>query len=369
MHDFRLIATTAFLAGTAAVSAAADHAPGALRPEKAPGVVTGVSGALVIEAPAHAEFPDAYQFSTVEHVFRVVHRGDEPVLIERAVAVGAPAEVEVSSRELPPGGSARVTVRQPLDSSLGMTSFRYALITDEPGVSRYRFSLSGFVQSAFDPERPMLDFGRVDAKRGGEATVEIGCREVDRLELRPASSPPGILALAQERAGLHDEAVLLRAALAEGVEPRGLIGGTLLLATNVPHQSLLEIAYRAEVFGDVVPSVHPVDLGLTRVGERTARTVRLRSRTGTPFAVRSVEDPSEAVVVVFYPCGEEAPSPCWDVVLEVAGLEAQPLGGSVLVRFEGEERPLPLSYRGLVVSQDTRIRRLTPPDGDEGGVR
>ncbi len=298
------------------------------RPEKAPGVVTGVPGALVFTEDPNQTFPDSYQHAVVEHVFTAENRGRLPVAIEQSLAVRGSAELTAEPAVVEPGGRVKVRVRQPLESEIGHASFRYALITDEPGVSRYRFTLSGFVQSAYDPERPAFDLGFVDRDRRARSSLEIYSREVDRLELLGVTTGEAAILVEVSRAGIAEEGLLLTAVLEPGAA-LGTLTGTVTLKTNVVNQATLEIPLSAQVFGDLVPSEHPIAIGLVRVSEHVTKDIVLRSRSGRPFSIERIEDRGGVLATDATPCSGTSPSDCWVVRLIAEATEPMMLGGTL----------------------------------------
>jgi hypothetical protein len=328
------------------------------RPEKAPGVRTDVPPALAIEAP-HGAFPDAFQHSTVRRTFRFTNQGAREVVIEEAFGLKPGATVTARPTRVPPGAQGTIEVAQDVGDVLGETSFRFALITDEPGVSRYRLSLSGFVMSAYAPEIALVDFGRVTRGAAVEKTLEIASREVERLEVLRAEDVPGFLDVdTKERAGLAGENVVVRVRLSER-PPLGLSTGRVVLWTNAPTQPRLELRYAAQVFADVEPEAHPLSFQLVRMGEPRTIDVRLRSRSGRAFQVKEAVDTLGVVDVTSEPCGGgTGPSPC--VVLHATAHVLGPLdlAGSLLVKIEGDAEVLPLAYSGMVINPQTRVQDL-----------
>lgn len=327
------------------------------RPEKAAGVVSDAPGALAFTEDPHQSFPDSYQHAVVERVFVAENRGSHPVTVEQALAVRGSAELTAESAVIAPGEQVRVRVRQPLGNELGQTAFRYALVTDEPGVSRYRFSLSGFVQSAYDPERPLFDLGFVDRDRGARSSVELFSREVDRLELLGVTIGCSPVRLEAARSGIAGEGLLLTAILEPGAS-LGTLSGTATLTTNVASQPTVEIPLVAQVFGDLVPSGHPIELGLVRVGEHLTRDVTLRSRSGRPFSIDRVEDLGGFLTTDAAPCSGDGPSDCWVVRLVVDATAPGLLGGTLRIVTDRADETVPLTYGGVVIGRETAIRHL-----------
>ena len=317
------------------------------------------SGHLEIREP-HSRFDDRYQFETVGRTFELSKSGTAPVRITQAIALDGTGRISVDPMLLPPGGGARIEVQQPLGDRLGEVAFRYALLTDEPGADRYRFSLSGFVQSAFDPERPRFEFGNLDRARGGRAEIGLASREVDRLRILSVEEAPPFLQLSWSEPGGPEGQVDLVATLAPGA-PQGLLAGSVRLRTNVPSQPLVAVQYVAQVFGDVVPSRNPVPLGAIRIGESAVAVVHFESRSGRLFSLAPAapEGAKSPLELAFRDCAGAAPSAaCRELEVRFTPLVPGPISGIIELRVAGDSAPLPLIYTGLAILPDTVIQQL-----------
>jgi hypothetical protein len=323
----------------AAVSA---QTPTASAPTPAPG--------LVVEEPA-ARFGEAYAGSEIVHAFAVRNDGPRPVRIVAVEPNAAPTRVDPLPGPIPPGARAEVTVRQGTLGRLGVATWRFVLKADDGRPDR-RLALSGFLQSAFDPDQPIL---QGEARPGGVIELPVASREVERLDvLEVKDAPPFVRVDATARRA--DGAVLLRATLAADA-PLGLHTGTLLVRTSVPQQPTVSVPYRLSVFEDVAPEDVPVDLGTVRQGQAFEKKTRLRSRSGKPFEVTGVEGAPAGVTVESAPCPDAAPS-CRALVFK--GAVASPAGrlaGAVRVTLD-QGRDVVVPYSGLLVGADTIVRDL-----------
>jgi hypothetical protein len=326
-------------------------------PARAP--AASVADRLVFEAP-HARFDDRYQFETVTRSFAFTHRGSAPLRILRAIALDGTGRISFHPEILTPGAIGRAEVVQPLADRLGEVAFRYALLTDDPGSPRYRFTLSGFVQSAFDPERPRLEFGTLDRTQGGRAEVAVASREVERLEILGVEESPPFLKISWDPLRPGEPSIRVVATLTPGA-PQGLLTGRVVLRTNVSHQPTLALQYTAQVFGDVVPEANPVQFGAIRVGESITRTVRLRSRTGRPFEAAAAGPDSSWAATVRSCDGAPGPSTCQELELRLTALAPGPLVATIEIEIAGESVRLPLICNGLVVQPGTNIRQVEIP--------
>jgi len=163
------------------------------RPEKRIGARGEGPGALVFDASVQATFEDVHQGGVVERRFSFRNGGSHVVRIEQGIALSQPGTVAFEPAIVPPGGQGQVTVRQPVEDRLGHASFRFALVTDEPGVARYRLGLSGFVESAYDPEKPALEWKPADKGALPTAEAELFSREVEALRVVEVRDAPPFL--------------------------------------------------------------------------------------------------------------------------------------------------------------------------------
>jgi hypothetical protein len=321
------------------------------RPEKAPGA-RGVAGGLSLSEP-NGDFGDRHQFEVVEWEWSVENTGERLVLVEEAVALHGDAEVSVSPAFLEPGARGTIHVRQPLGDALGPTTRRYALITGEPGVARYRFSLSGFVESAYDPETPTLDFGAVGP---GTARTDgtIASREVDRLVVSPSEELPPFLTIETTPDPVDPQRANIEATLAESA-PLGIQGGSVQLATNVPSQPVVAVAYRFSRYVRVVPDSNPLPLGAVHSGSSATGTFRLTA--ATEFEVTGVEADIAMESLEAARC-EEVSERCWLITFRTQPLAPGPISGQVVVEIAGESESLPLSFFGIGVAEGIEIRTI-----------
>lgn len=321
------------------------------------------TGQLLIAAP-RAVFGDRYQFESVSWRFTVRNVGAATVRITDRIALDGTGKIDVAPLVLEPQGAATITVTQPLLDRLGEIAFRYALRSDEPGAPRYRFSLSGFAQSAFDPERPGFDFGDVDRTLGGHATLDLGSREVQRLQVVEVEEAPSYLRVSWVDAGAgEDSTARIHATLLPGA-PQGLLMGTFRLRTNVATQPRVAIRFRAQVFGDVVPDQNPLPLGAIRLGETGVGVVRFHSRSGSPFEIAPdlAEGPDSPLRLAVRSCGDAQAAPgCRELEVRFRPIFPGPISERIELRVAGDEAPLPILVTALAIRPDTVIQPLVAP--------
>jgi hypothetical protein len=256
----------------------------------------------------------------------------------------------VPAEPIPPGGRADLLVRQDTAGRLGLGGFRFLLSADD-GLPDRRLVLTAFVQSAYDPDRPVL---AGEPAPGGVVEVRLESRLVPHLSVADVSGVPAFLGVAALPG--PDGSVVLRATVAKDA-PLGLQTGQLRVRTNVAAQPELVLPYRLAVFDDVVPDVPSIDLGSVRQGQPFAKSVRLASRSGRPLEVVAVDGSGPGVAATIGECADPVSS-CRQ--LELAGTGGDPavtLAGSVRVRLR-DGRALTIPYSGLVFKTDAVVRDL-----------
>lgn len=265
---------------------------------------------LLVADVQHASFGEEYQFGSARHVFVFRNDGDHPVTIREAQTRtgGIDARISFERGAVRPGASAAVTVEQPLGDRLGLVSFRYRITTDGPSDPPVRFSLSGFVQSAYLPERTFVEMGTIDPRAGASQAFDLASDEAPRLQLLGVlDAPPGVTVEVVGPSGEADEGLRLRLRVAPSARS-GLLGGKVRLATNVAHQPRYELAFRAALYAEVVPSVVPLDFGGAVAGSAVVRTFELRSRSGGEVRVERIRDGAGLLTLSAEPCDEAAAS-------------------------------------------------------------
>ena len=322
------------------------------------------SEAPFLEIPVrNCGFGEVYVGARVENHFLIRNVSDQPVEISRAFADVEGARVLVRPRLLEPGADGWVDVELYAVERLGEASYSVVLLVQRGAEEQLRkLSLSGFVESAFDPEEGRLDYGGVERASGTRLRFEVFSREVDRLEIAGIERLPGFLRLeVAERIGVAGEGVAIVVDL-EPNAPLGLLTGAFQLRTNVPRQPSFWVRYLANVFEDIVPDENPVSLGMGKVGETLERTITLRSRKGTPFQVDRVENLWVPLVVDVVPCpGEPASETCRGLRFLLQVQPGMQIDGTLRVFLKGTGEPIPISYRGLVRSASSLERSIDLP--------
>lgn len=323
-------------------------------PSVSPAAAPSVSPAALEVAEPMATFGEAYAGTVLKHRYTFRNPGTGVVLITELRPVSPRGHAAAHPALVPPGGSGYIEVEQPTGGRLGMASFRFTLKADD-GAGERKLTLSGFIQSAYDPDLPVMDLGT--AGPGASATVELFSREVDRLEVREIQDAPAFLSVdTQGRAGAAQEGVVLRIGLRPDA-PLGFHTGTLLVRTNVERQPVLPVVWRGGAFEDVVPSESELDLGVVREGRPFVKVVQLQRRSGGLLDVERLETGNPGVKAELVPCPRPSDS-CRGLRVSGVGPPAgSSLGGTLTVVPKGS-RPFSLPYSAILVGAQTEVKDL-----------
>lgn len=322
-----------------------------------PAVAPGERPGLELIEP-FASLGEVYQFSELEHTFRLVNHDLQPVRVLAVEALSTGGRVVAAPQVLAAGATAEIRVFQAVGNRLGETSFRFLLRTDHPSAAERKLALSVFVQSAYDPEQRAVDFG--DVVRGQEATqiVELASRETRGSTLSLvglAGAPTWLTARALEPLTADQG---LRVALTLTAEaPQGVLTGAVQLRTSLAHQPLHDVRFRASVFGRIVPSPTHVDFSWLHLGGVAERKVYLRARDQQPFDVTAIDPGHPSLQVTEAACDDQDAS-CRLLQLRLVPEASGSIGGTLRIMLPGDD-PLAIHWAALAVLPGTEVKDVT----------
>ena len=341
------------LAAQVPVAAPSPSGSVAPSPSASPSPAAAPASALEM-TETQASFGEVYEGAVVTHRFPFKNRGTTPIRITTLQAVSPRARATAHPEVVPPGGEGYVEVEQPTAGRLGLASFRVGIRTDDGSPER-KLGLSGFIQSAYDPDQLSIDLG--NAAPGASASLEMSSREVDRLEVREVLDAPAFLAVdTTGRAGPAQEGVVLKVTVRLDA-PLGFHSGTLRVRTNVGPQPEASVTWKAGVYEDLIPSESPMDLGLVREGTPFVKVILLGRPSGAPLDVERVDSGHPSVTTELAPCPTPSDS-CRALRLSGNGPPAgTALAGTVTVTPKGG-RPLFVPYSAILVGAQAKVKDM-----------
>uniref|UniRef100_UPI0021479D40 hypothetical protein n=1 Tax=Tahibacter caeni TaxID=1453545 RepID=UPI0021479D40 len=300
--------------------------------------------------PKHARFEDSYQFTTLRQTYEVTNAGKAPVALERIEARSRVGKAVESPAKLAPGESGRIVIELPLEASLGEAAFRFALFTDEKDVERYRFTASGFVQNAFEPEMPALELGT--AARGTQVSRELSLetQEAPQWSFGEVVEKPDHTRVTVQG---HKVAVTLLE-----TAPPGWLRGRVVLRTSLPQQPEVAVAVTGFVLGELLLENKAVNVGSAEVGKELHQSFVVRGRDALALKGKvsaKAEAPWQARVRDCAPAAND----CVTIDLSGKPAAAGPIGGTVLVELAGGKDPaLPVHFFGIALHPGQPLKQI-----------
>ncbi|MGB4859460.1 MAG: hypothetical protein WBP11_09055 [Dokdonella sp.] len=325
-----------------------------------------VSAALLCASFVHAEtlkfaernakFAPVFQFQTVQHAFEVSNTGDKPVRLISAEPRSGRGTISGVPATIAAGATYSIAVDVPLGAALGATSSRFALFTDEPDVERYRFSLSGFVQNAFEPEVPLLEFGDVVRGNAVERQFELSTREASDWKLVDVADAPDFVKVSLSAHTV--KAILLPTA------PPGFVIGELVLTTSLASQPKVTLGLRGYVTGELQASARALSLGTVEIGSTASAKLAIRSSTSADHPLKLTMSAPEPWHLTTLPC-EPVSNEC--AVVEISGQPkgVGPFTGELTVKKTGSAEPaLPIRFVGIALKPGQVVRDVLASNND-----
>jgi len=322
-----------------------------------PEIIASLVSLASPRTPSHlilppCEFPESYQFSTVDCPLELRNNGDKPIHILKTSAAVEGDSISPASLVVPPHGVAYAQARLSVGNSVGRTKRVFHLETDEPGQTKRSAEAQGFVATVLDDPRPALQFGVVNiGSDSSEKSLALNSREVGDFRVSEVLSAPDYINVSIDKDGRT-----LHAKVKEDA-PWGLHEADFVkLRVNAPQQPQVWVAVKTDVHGEVIPDSNPFSLGLMRKGNSNEFLIRLTSRSQQDFHTGAAEVERINGTAEVLPCRPVAKG-CKLIRLRIGN--DQPtgsIGGVVTVDLPDYKRKLPIYVWGMLVGANTQVK-------------
>jgi len=244
---------------------------------------------LVIEESVF-DFGVVDQGAKVEHTFQLANRGDGELRIDHVKSTCGCTVGVVSAREVPPGGTGRVTVTLDTDRLVGHSTKVVTVYTSDPDAPAAALTLTGQVSVDLVMTPNPLYLGRL--RRGDltrrEVLITPG-REGATYAVTAVEHPnPALHTTLEARTDGPGQRLLVE--LDPGI-PLGRFNEQVTLRTTSPRQAAMVLPVFGSVEGDVVVLPPQVTFGIARSGTTAERELVIRNRGTAPLAVTRVSVP------------------------------------------------------------------------------
>ena len=258
----------------------------------------------------------------------------------------------IDNRWLAPGMSTLLHLQAPTDGLIGLHRFAFDVSSANPGGAQARIVVSAFVDSAYIPEKPIMDLGVQQRSRFSIGKLALRSFETDRLELIAVPDMPEWLEIfATARSDSNDPQQLELQARLRSAVMTGPLDAKIRVQTNVPTQPYVDVRILATVFDDVVAEPFPLRFGAVNKGKAPRRKIRLGSSSAGALEIREIRQSSDDLDISWRDCGKQ----CVELV---AILDADAIGlisGQIRVSFVSGQVDLKIPYEANVVSETTEI--------------
>jgi hypothetical protein len=255
---------------------------------------------------------------------------------------------------VPPHAHGAVQLSLDVPNDLGIKVYRAELL-GSGGKPAATAILHTFVQSAFDPDRPVINFAVVARGVTAQKTIVLSTLEAANFKLTKIVDAPSWL---QAEIGPDQKSVTAKLTQER---PLGLVDGFIKVETDLKRQQQVWILAKMDSRGLVVPNQNPVDFSLLRQGAGGEQTVRLEETLHRPFAVEGVSIEGTQITSSIEPC---VPDVLWCKSLRLSvdkNIETGQIWGRAHVRVVGQKTDFPIELRGLVVPAKTKIVDMNDP--------
>ncbi len=302
----------------------------------------------------NCDFGEIYAFSSTTCDIPLGNDSDDPVHVTDFTPLQPGDSSESTALTLAPHSKAYLKVRVDAGNANGPSSHRFRFqVVDAAGKHDAMMLARGFVLSALDEPSPAIDFGTVNIdSETPEKSITLGSHETASFRILKVIDKPAWVDVALSPDGSNLKVRMLASA------PLGAQGQFIKLAIDSPRQAQAWVSVTADVRGDVVPGVNPLDTGLIRVGDRNEFRIPLVSRSGKDFKLGKIilQDVKGETRVV--PCAPASKGCRW---LQLTISKEQPLGGikgSLTVEFPEQRKTLRIFVKGLMVRDDFKPKTL-----------
>ncbi|MEP6605875.1 MAG: hypothetical protein ABJA60_07125, partial [Nitrosospira sp.] len=299
------------------------------------------------------DFGEIYAFGTVSCEIALTNASDRPIRVFDFEPTKTSGSVTPSSVTVLPHSQSYVKGTINVGNASGLLRFPFRFKTDESGHENGDAFIRGFVSSALADPKLALDFGVVDlATKSAEKRISLSSQETATFRIAKIVSTPEWL-----KASVAEDGFTIIASIRPDAA-WGLHNDDIKLAIETPNQKEAWVPVKADVHGEIVPSVNPLDMGLIRFGNRNEQLIHLTSRSGKKFKVGTLKLDGFKGTVKDVPCVPKSVG-CHSIRLTVA--DDQPFGamrGTILVGFPEYAKSLPIAVGAVIVGKDYKVDKL-----------
>jgi hypothetical protein len=224
----------------------------------------------------------------VEHRFVLKNEGNITLEIGAVRASCGCTVANISQKSVPPGGTTEVSARLSLTGRQGSQNKTITVESNDPQQPRFTLTLTGTAISEMQMRPTQMFFGRITSGAIVTGAVEITIESTNAVKILKAEASTQELTVKTEPGSgpkMHRIVVTTQPPLT-----KGQLRASVHLETDYSKYGALDFPVTAFVVSDL--SFSPEEITVVgQTNQPMTRVVVLRSETGKPFQVESVEPP------------------------------------------------------------------------------
>lgn len=233
----------------------------------------------------------------MQHSFLLKNKGDKQLLIQEVKSTCGCAEAKPSTTEIPPGGTAHLTIAFESEKRYGPQEQRAFVRTNDPVNPTTVLTIRADVVSDYVLKPAVLAFGEIPYGHDAVRTIHISDGGTGTFDVNAVSAPhPQITVRVSDTNVLQNGRDYRIDVTVTDQMPLGFFREYLHVHTNVTEETVLKIPIVGRVKGNIELSVEEVLLGLLLPGEGATREIKITS-SRSDFVVLGATGPPEIVVL------------------------------------------------------------------------
>jgi hypothetical protein len=238
------------------------------------------------------DFGEMDNSKDVEHAFLLKNDGNLTLEIGQVRASCGCTVASVSQKTVPPGQTTEVSARLSLRGRTGPQHKTITVQSNDPEQPNYMLTLQGTAISEMQIRPNQLFFGRIASGAVVTGLVELAIESTNAVKVVKVEANTPQLSVTTEPSAdgkLHSIRVITQPPLS-----RGTLRGNVHVETDHPKYPAMDIVVSAFVVSDL--SFAPEEIAVvSQTNQPMTRFVILRSETGKPFQVQTVEPPLPSI--------------------------------------------------------------------------
>ncbi|MEZ5461817.1 hypothetical protein [Dokdonella sp.] len=235
--------------------------------------------------------------------FSVVNANDRSITISSIFPRKGSGSGVANPSTLAPGARGVITLDYVFPEGIGRSQVNFLIKYDDSSLPTQLLEVPYFVQTAYEPELIVMDFGDIYPGQSLQSTIEVTSHHVPDLKFTRVLSKPDWLDVSFSSVPNGSAQSRQVVGTISSMPPFGLNVGRILIESNVTEDSDSEIPpVVVRAFSKYGISPFPVTMGAVPEGQDRKTTLRINRRGGGEVQIQRVETGKPAPGAKIEPC-------------------------------------------------------------------